>query len=99
MNDYHIHLKYLDTLTPYHACPKILSSSFYCLMIGLKNIGHMTTSVDPNTNTVVSGLGLHCLLRSVCFNTWGKPGVLCIIHAQQMINNIHVLWLFSLVNV
>ena len=37
----------------------------------------MANSVDPDQipHSVVSDLGLHCLLRPVCWNTWCYYGI------------------------
>ena len=38
----------------------------------------MENSLDPNymPHSVASDLGLHCLLKSLCPNTWGKYDIL-----------------------
>ena len=43
-------------------------------MLFLKIAGLVAVSVDPDETpySVVSQLGLHCLLRPVCRNTYGK---------------------------
>ena len=56
--------KYLDISTPYYICSKIWT--IYYLMC-LKIAGWVANSVDPDET-----LGLHCLLRPVCLNTYDK---------------------------
>ena len=45
-------------------------------MLCLKTAGCMAHSVDPDEtpHSVTSHLGLHCLLRPVCLNTYDKYG-------------------------
>ena len=62
---YHIHSQYSDTSTLYHTCPTISTSTIYYPMLCLKIAGWVANSVDPD-------LGLHCLLRHVYPNTYGK---------------------------
>ena len=47
-------------------------------MLRLKNAGWVANSVDPDETprSAVSHLGLYCLLRPVCPNTYGKYGML-----------------------
>ena len=81
---YHIYPKYSDTSTPYHTCSKIWTSSIYYLMLYLKIAGWVANSVDPDETplSAASHLGLHCLLRPVCPNTYGKYGTLIISNSE-----------------
>ena len=65
---------YSDTSTPYHKCSKILISTIYYPLLCLKVVGCGANSVDPDEllHFAASHLGLHCLLRPVCPNTYGK---------------------------
>ena len=73
---YRIYPKYSDTSTPYHTCSKIRTSTIHYLMLCLKIAGWVANSVDPDETprSVASHLGLYCLLRPVCPNTYGKYG-------------------------
>ena len=76
---YRIYLKYSDTSTPNHICSKIWTSTIYYLMLCLNIAGWMANSVDPDEmpHSAVSHLGLHCLLRPDCLNTYSiMPGYL-----------------------
>ena len=46
-------------------------------MLSLKIAGGVAISVDPDEmpRSAASHLGLHCLLRHVCPNTYGKYGI------------------------
>ena len=46
-------------------------------MLCLKIAGWVAISVDPDEmlHSAASHLGLHCLLRPVCPNTYGKYGI------------------------
>ena len=73
---YRIYPKYSDTSTPYHICSKIWTSTIHYPMLCLKIAGWVANSVDPyeTLRSAVSHLGLYCLLRPVCPNTYGKYG-------------------------
>ena len=73
---YRIYPKYSDTSTPYHICSKIWTSTIHYPMLCLKIAGWVANSVDPDETlrSVASHLGLYCLLRPVCPNTYGKYG-------------------------
>ena len=73
---YRIYPKYSDTLTPYHICSKIWTSTIHYPMLCLKIAGWVANSVDPDEtpHSAESHLGLNCLLRPVCPNTYGKYG-------------------------
>ena len=75
---YHIDPKYSDTSTPYHICTKIWTSTIHYPMLCLKIAGWVANSVDPDAtpHSAVSHLGLYCLLRPVCPNTYGKYGTI-----------------------
>ena len=69
---YCIYPKYLDTLTPYSACPKIWRKKkkkkkvyFTTYWFVLNSAGWVANSVDPDQmlHNAASDLGLHCLLR------------------------------------
>ena len=77
---YHIYPKYSDTSTPYHICSKIWTSTIYYPMLCQKIAGWMTNSVDPveTPRSAASHLGLNCLLRPACPNTYGKYGNCCL---------------------
>ena len=70
---YHIY-KYWDTSTPYNSCSKIWKSTIYYPMLCLKIAKWVANSVDPDEMpcSAASHLGLHCLLRPVCPNTYCK---------------------------
>ena len=70
--------KYSDTPTPYHICSKIWTSTIHYPMLCLKIAGWVANSVDPDEmpRSAAPHLGLNCLLRPVCPNTYGKYGVL-----------------------
>ena len=74
--EYRIYPKYSDTLTPYHICSKIWTSTIHYPMLCLKIAGWVANSVDPDETprSAASHLGLYCLLRPVCPNTYGKYG-------------------------
>ena len=61
--------KYSDTSTPYHTCSKNWTSTIYYQMLCLKIAGWVA---DEIPNSAASHLGLHCLLRPVCPNTYSK---------------------------
>ena len=48
----------------------------------------MANSVDPDETprSAASHLGLHCLLRPVCTNTYGKYGICTYILSMNLIN-------------
>ena len=73
---YRIYPKYSDTSTPYHICSKIWTSTIHYPMLCLKIAGWVANSVDPDETprSAASHLGLYCLLRPVCPNTYGKYG-------------------------
>ena len=73
---YHIYPKYSDTSTPYHICSKIWTSTIHYQMLCLKIAGWVANNVDPDEtpHSAASHLGLYCLLRPVCLNTYGKYG-------------------------
>ena len=75
--NYHIYPKYLDTVTPWYTCSEIWKSAIYYLLLCLKIAGWVANSVDPGKtlHSAVSHLGLHCLLRSVCPNTYGNYSI------------------------
>ena len=74
---YCIYPKYSDTSTPYHICSKIWTSTIHYPMLCLKIAGWVANSVDPDETprSAASHLGLNCLLRPVCPNTYGKYGI------------------------
>ena len=74
---YHIYPKYSDTSTPYHICSKIWTSTIHYPMLCLKIAEWVANSVDPDEmpRSAASHLGLYCLLRPVCPNTYGKYGI------------------------
>ena len=74
---YRIYPKYSDTSTPYHICSKIWTSTIHYPMLCLKIAGWVANSVDPDETprSAASHLGLYCLLRPVCLNTYGKYGI------------------------
>ena len=78
---YHNYPKYLDTSTPYRTYSKIWTSTIYYPMLCLKIAGWVANSVDPEeiTHFAASHLGLHCLLRPVCLNTYDKYGTIIIL--------------------
>ena len=73
---YRIYPKYSDTSTPHHICSKIWTSTIHYPMLCLKIAGWVANSVDPDETpqNAASHLGLNCLLRPVCPNTYGKYG-------------------------
>ena len=73
---YRIYPKYLDTSTPYHTCSEIWTRTIYYPTLCVKIAEWGANSVDPDEmpHSVASHLGLHCLLWSVCPNTYGKYG-------------------------
>ena len=78
INTYRIYPKYSDTSTPYHICSKIWTSTIHYPMLCLKIAGWVANSVDPDETpcSAASHLGLYCLLRPVCPNTYGKYGIM-----------------------
>ena len=73
---YRIYLKYLDYSTPYHTASKIWTSTAYYQMMCLKIARWVANSVDHEMpHSGVSHLGLHCLLRPVCLNTYSKYSI------------------------
>ena len=75
--DYRIYPKYSDTSSPNHICSKIWTSTIHYPMLCLKIAGCAANSVDPDETprSAASHLGLYCLLRPVCPNTYGKYGI------------------------
>ena len=75
---YRIYPKYSDTSAPYHICSNIWTSIIHYPMLCLKIAGWVANSVDPDEtpHSAASHLGLNCLLRPVCPNTYGKYGSL-----------------------
>ena len=73
---YHIYPKYLDTSTPYHTCSIIWTSTIYYIpdVVSKKIAGWVANSVHPEKmpRSWLSHLGLHCLLKPVCPNTYGQ---------------------------
>ena len=71
---YHIYRKYLDTLTSYHTCSRIWTSTTYYLLLCLKIAGWVANRADPDEmpQFAASHQGLRCLLRPVCPNTYDK---------------------------
>ena len=59
----------------------------------------MANSVDPDQmlQNVASDLGLYCLLRHVCLNTWGKYS--SVFYATNRIKNSFVIQKSNTVNV
>ena len=55
-------------------------------MLCLKIAGWVANSVDPDETprSAASHLGLYCLLRSVCPNTYGKYGSRDILHVSGL---------------
>ena len=76
MEIHRIYPKYSDTSTLYHICSKIWTSTIHYPMLCLKIAGWVSNSVDPDEmpRSAASYLGLNCLLRPVCPNTYGKYG-------------------------
>ena len=95
---YLIYPKYSDTSTPYHICSKIQTSTIHYLILCLKIAGWVANSVDPDETprSAASHLGLNCLLRPVCPNTYGKYGNLdlevSITHLVQVDSSTIALW-------
>ena len=89
---YHIYPRHLDTSTPYHIYSKIGTlSTIYYPMLRLKIAWCMANSVDPveMLYSATSHVGLHCFLRPVCLNTYGKYGLsLCG-------GRVEIVWLFE----
>ena len=75
---YRIYPKYSDTSTPYHICSKIWTNTIHYPMLCLKIAGWVANSVDPDETprSAAYHLGLYCLLRPVCPNTYGKYGII-----------------------
>ena len=71
---YHTYPKYSDTSIPYHTCSVIWTTTIHNLRLCLKIAGWVANSVDPDEmpHSAASHQGLHCLLRPVCPNTYGK---------------------------
>ena len=69
-----IYPKDSDTLSAYHACSKIWTSIIYSSIMCLKVGGWEANSVDFDEMllSATSHLSLHCLLRPVGANTYGK---------------------------
>ena len=69
-----IYPKYSDTSTPYHICSKIWTSTIHYPMLCLKIAGWVANSVNPDETlrSASSHLGLYCLLKPVCLNTYGS---------------------------
>ena len=67
-----IYPKYWDTVSTYHTCSKFRNCPFYYLIMYLKYCC-MANSVDPDLtpHSAASDLGLHCLQRPICPNTYG----------------------------
>ena len=59
---------YLDTLPFYRTCSRIWTTSFYNLFLCLHITGCVVNRTGPQN--AASDLGLHCLLRPVCPNTY-----------------------------
>ena len=57
-------------------CSNIWTSTSHYPMLCLKIAGWVANSVDPDEtpHSAASHLGLNCLLRPVCLNTYGKYG-------------------------
>ena len=57
---------------PLHHTSKLWTTSFYYLLTGLKAAKWVAIDEDPDnmSHSVAYDLGLHCLLRLVCPNTW-----------------------------
>ena len=74
---YRIYHKNSDTSAPYHICSKIWTSTIFYQMLCLKVAGWVANSIDPDEmpHSAASHLGLHCLLRRVCPNTYSKYGI------------------------
>ena len=67
--------KYLITIfTLNMRTPKISTNPFQYLLMCLKSSGCVANIVDPDQmlHSVASGLGLHCLLKPVSPNNFGK---------------------------
>ena len=79
---YRIYPKYSDTSTPYHICSNIWTSTIHYPMLCLNIAGWVANSVDPDETprSAASHLGLNCLLRPVCPNTYGKY---CMVYPHQ----------------
>ena len=78
---YHIYPKYSDTSAPNHTFSKSWTITIFYPILCLNIAGGLTISVDPDETSLsaASHLGLHCLLRPVCPNTYvkyGKPRML-----------------------
>ena len=85
-----IYPKYSDTSTPYHICSKIWTSTIHYPMLCQKIAGWMANSVDPveTPRSAASHLGLNCLLKPVCPNTYGKYGKYNWLSAQTLITEL-----------
>ena len=73
---FRIYPKYSDTSTPYHIYSNNWTSIIHYPMLCLKIAGWVANSVDldETPRSAASHLGLNCLLRPVCPNTYGKYG-------------------------
>ena len=92
---YRIYPKYLDTSTSYCKCSKIWTSTIHYPMLCLKIAGWVANSVDPDETprSVASHLGLNCLLRHVCPNTYGKYGIsICFLKYNQNCQWSVIVW-------
>ena len=63
---------------PYHICSKIWTSTIHYPMLCLKIAGWVANSIDTveTPRSAASLLGLNCLFRPVCPNTYDKYGSL-----------------------
>ena len=75
-----IYPKYLDTLAPYHCSPKFCISPFYYLLMWM-------SGKSADLDNEASDLGLHCLLRPGCQNTWGKNCSTCICYVENEVSD------------
>ena len=96
-NVYRSYPKYWDTLTPYHTCPKILTSILCCLFMRLKRAGWVANSVDLDQTpqyliwvfTVGTGMSV-LILRGII--VYGEKWRLCangkcfLTHAPYLVN-------------
>ena len=71
---YRIYPEYSDNSTPYHTCTKFWTSTIYYPNVVSKNCWISCKQSIPDETPAASHLGLHCLLRPVCPNTYGKYG-------------------------
>ena len=93
LQGYRIYPKYSDTSTPYYSCPKIQTRTIYCPMLCLKNYWMSGKQCGPNETprSAASHLGLHCLLRLVCPNTYGKYSNVLKVEADKSILELNLL--------